>query len=621
MEEVKWGSANAFRAKYVMCSKREDLIVVIPAYEPPENFIDYVQEVVKSAKAVLVVNDGSKEEYDHVFNSIAAIEGATVIGYGENRGKGSALKYAFTYCIEHFDENDIIVTADCDGQHSVRDVLRVHKATEEHRGALILGSRSFDGPEVPKKSKSGNKIIRRIFKFFYGIDLYDTQTGLRGFTVRDAKAYVKVRGKRFEYEMSVLIYAKKHGIDIHEIPIETIYDSVDNHVTHYRPIVDSLKIFWVVIRNFGLYLFSGMISAVVDFGANFLILLYLVSLVFPESYWINEVGLTVNQLVSIEVIFAGVSARILSSIVNFIINYKLVFCGASKASFIKYYILWGAQIAVSVGLTTLVTYLAQIGDNALLISISKACIDLLLGILSYQIQNAWVFKRVKKGRFFGPLAVIARFFFRIFTPKYRCNVLPYNEPVLYVARHLDTKGAAATLGFLKFQVHPLILSVFFNEKECYKQYAEYTFTVRQGKEKKKFNFKAWFFSRFVPKGIRSAKGVPVYRDFTKMKKTFDVATDYLMKGESLIVYPDIEYTAGSDKISEIYDGFLYVSETYRFKTGKPLRIVPIFVNEKDKTINEMESLYIENFRTDRKPVAEKIKYSINGLPVPDVEEV
>lgn len=588
-----------------MCSKREDLIIVIPAYEPPENFIDYVQEIVNCAKAVVVVNDGSKEEFNRVFDAIKEIEGVTVLGYGENKGKGYALKHAFSYCIENFDDNDVIVTADCDGQHAIRDVLRVYKATEEHRGSLVLGSRSFDGDDVPKKSKSGNKMIRRIFKFFYGLDLYDTQTGLRGFTVKDAKAYVKVRGKRFEYEMSVLIYAKKHGIDIHEIPIETIYDSVDNHVTHYRPVVDSLKIFWVVIRNFGLYLFSGLISGLVDIAAFYLLSAYAMAHVFPDSPWLMHLGATVT-------------ARVLSSIVNFIINYKLVFCGVSKASFIKYYILWACQLGASFGLSGAVKM--SFGLNDIWASVAKFFIDMLLGILSYQIQNAWVFKRVKKGRIYGPLGNFARFLVRIFTPKYRCNVLPYNEPVLYVARHLDTKGAAATLGFLKFQVHPLILSVFFSEKECYKQYAEYTFTLRQGKPQKKFNFKAWFLSRLIPKGIRSAKGVPVYRDFTKMKKTFDIATDYLLKGESLIVYPDIDYTAGSDKISEIYDGFLYVTETYRFKTGKSLRIVPIYVNQKMSTIDEMESVYIENFRNDRKVVAEKIKYAINGQTVPSVEE-
>ena len=603
-----------------MKAKRENLIVVIPAYEPPQNFIDYVSELSRSAKAVVVVNDGSNDSFNPIFERISKIDGAVVLGYGENRGKGFALKYAFSYCIDNFKSDDIIVTADCDGQHLYKDVLRVHRAAEEHRGALILGSRCFEGEGVPKKSKQGNRMIRRIFRFFYGIDLYDTQTGLRGFSVSACREFVKIRGKRFEYEMSMLIYAKKHGVDIFEIPIDTIYDSVDNHSTHYRPVRDSLKIFWVVIRNFGLYLFSGLISGAVDFGANFLFLLYVASYVFPEAYWINELGLTFNQLVSLKVAFAGVSARVLSSVVNFVINYKLVFCGASKASFIKYYVLWGCQLGASVGLTTLVTYLFSFGDNALWISLAKACIDLLLGILSYQIQNAWVFKRVKKGKFFGPSALFARFLVRTFTPKYRCNVLPYDEPVLYVARHLDMKGAAATLGFLKFHVHPMILSVFFTKKECYKQYAEYTFTARHGKPRKKFNLRAWLLSRLVPMGIKSTKGVPVYRDFTKMKRTFDIATDYLLKGESLIVYPDIEYTAGSDKVSEIYDGFLYLTETYRFKTGKSLRIVPIHVNEKNGTLDEQTSLYIENFRIDRKPTAERIKYAINGMTPPASED-
>ncbi|MBR5818095.1 MAG: GtrA family protein, partial [Clostridia bacterium] len=381
--------------------------------------------------------------------------------------------------------------------------------------------------------------------------------------------------------------------------------SVDNHSTHYRPIRDSLKIFWVVIRNFGLYLFSGMISGLVDITAFYLLSAYVMEYVFPGSPWLLHLGATVV-------------ARVISSVVNFLINYKLVFCGASKASFIKYYVLWGAQLGASFGLSGVVKMSFSLNDFHA--SLAKFGIDLLLGILSYQIQNAWVFKRVKKGKFFGPSALFARFLVRTFTPKYRCNVLPYDEPVLYVARHLDMRGAAATLGFLKFHVHPMILSVFFTKKECYKQYAEYTFTARHGKPRKKFNLRAWLLSRLVPMGIKSTKGVPVYRDFTKMKRTFDIATDYLLKGESLIVYPDIEYTAGSDKVSEIYDGFLYLTETYRFKTGKSLRIVPIHVNEKNGTLDEQSSLYIENFRIDRKPMAEHIKYAINGMTPPASED-
>lgn len=584
---------------------KDDLIVVIPAYEPPKNFVEYVKEVAALAKAVVVVNDGSGEEFAPVFNEISAVAGVHYLTYEENQGKGFALKYAFKFCLETFSPSDIIVTADCDGQHAVRDVMRVYGASREHNSAIILGSRNFDKPNVPKKSKSGNRSIRRIFKFFYGIDLYDTQTGLRGFPVSVCPSLIKVRGKRFEYEMGMLIWAKKHGVDILEIPIETIYDSVDNHSTHYRPIVDSLKIFWVVIRNFGLYLLSGMISGLVDVAAFYVLSAYLLTSLFPESDWLLH-------------LVATASARVISSVVNFALNYKYVFNGASKSSFVKYYILWGLQLGASFGLSGFVKMF--FGLNELVTTVAKFVIDLLLGMLSYQIQNAWVFKRKKKGKIYGPLARFARFLVRRFTKTYRCDVLPYNEPVMYVCRHLNMKGAAATLGYFKFQVHPLILSVFFTEKECYRQYADYTFTVRQGKKKKKFNFKAWFLSRLAPKGIRSAKGVPVYRDFTKMKQTFDIALDYLKKGESLIVYPDIEYTAGGDKVSDIYDGFLFLSELYRMSTGKDLRFVPVHINEEERILEEKEAAVIKNFRTDRKPTAEYLKYAINGLPVPQKTE-
>jgi len=105
----------------------------------------------------------------------------------------------------------------------IEDIFNVYSAIKTHKNDLILGSRNFDLPNVPKKSKAGNLTTRRIFGALYGIKLYDTQTGLRGFTVGLAKHLVNVKGEHFEYEMNVLIYAKKHNIRILETPIETVY--------------------------------------------------------------------------------------------------------------------------------------------------------------------------------------------------------------------------------------------------------------------------------------------------------------------------------------------------------------------------------------------------------------
>ena len=231
-------------------SEIKNLIVVIPAYEPDKEFIEYAKIISKSAQHVVVVNDGSGENYNYIFDKISKLENVSYLKHEINKGKGCALKTALKYCIENYEESAVIVTADCDGQHIPEDVIKVYKKTQENPECLILGSRDFTLKNIPPKSQIGNTMFRKAFKFFYRLNVYDTQTGLRGFTVSLAQDLLTVRGDRFEYEMSVLIYAKKNKIKIIETPIHTIYpDNPEDHVTHYRPIKDSLKIFGVVLKN------------------------------------------------------------------------------------------------------------------------------------------------------------------------------------------------------------------------------------------------------------------------------------------------------------------------------------------------------------------------------------
>ncbi len=235
-----------------MSQEKNSLIVIIPAYEPRKEFVDYAKIVCADAMRLIVVNDGSCEKYDPIFDEIAKIENVTYLKHEQNKGKGCALKTAIKYCAENFEDSDVIVTADCDGQHATEDVVKVYEAVLAHKDNLVLGSRDFTLENIPPKSQLGNSMFRNAYKFFYRLEVYDTQTGLRGFTVELAKELLEVKGKRFEYEMSVLIYAKKSYIPILEVPIRTIYpDNPKDHVTHYRPIVDGMRIFGVVFKNIG----------------------------------------------------------------------------------------------------------------------------------------------------------------------------------------------------------------------------------------------------------------------------------------------------------------------------------------------------------------------------------
>ena len=187
-------------------------VTVIPAYEPTGTFVDYAAKLLKVTDALIVINDGSGREYDAVFERIGKLERTTVLSYSKNMGKGYALKKAFSYCLGNYMPEDIIITADCDGQYAVADVIAVCKAVMEHPEACVLGVRDFTHPDVPARRKKENKRTLRILRLLFSLELTDSQTGLRAFTVKNAPKFTEISGNRFEYETGMLIHAKRNHV-------------------------------------------------------------------------------------------------------------------------------------------------------------------------------------------------------------------------------------------------------------------------------------------------------------------------------------------------------------------------------------------------------------------------
>ena len=100
------------------------IIAVIPAYEPDERMLPLLKEATEKGFDVIVVNDGSQERFDGVFEEAAQY--AKVLGYRDNRGKGEALKHAFRYIEEKYEPPFAVVTMDSDGQHRLSDAQKLH---------------------------------------------------------------------------------------------------------------------------------------------------------------------------------------------------------------------------------------------------------------------------------------------------------------------------------------------------------------------------------------------------------------------------------------------------------------------------------------------------------------
>ena len=115
-------------------------------------------------------------DYQEIFATVA--QWATVLTHPANRGKGAALKTAFTWFLENRPDGLGVVTVDGDNQHHPADT----RACCEHMmktGHAVLGCRDFNQEDVPARSSFGNKTTSLIFKIFVGMTISDTQTGLR----------------------------------------------------------------------------------------------------------------------------------------------------------------------------------------------------------------------------------------------------------------------------------------------------------------------------------------------------------------------------------------------------------------------------------------------------------
>ena len=341
--------------------------VVIPSLNPDEKLARTVDGLIALGFTdILLVNDGSTPQAAANFPDRPE---CTLLVHPVNRGKGAALKTAFRAFLDSGRAAAGVITVDGDGQHLPEDVLRCAEAMAE-REEVILGVRDFSQPDVPVRSRFGNRTTSLIFRIFCGLKISDTQTGLRAIPARYLPAMLEVEGDRYEFETNMLLMMKSSSIPFSEVQIRTVYLE-ENQASHFRPIRDSLRIYSQLL----LYAFSSITSSLLD-----LILFFLLSLVLT-----SPAGVMISATV----------ARVLSSILNYILNKKTVFrTGAPTGrSLFRYIVLAAAVMLVSAGSVTVIAWIFGLNSesDATLKTAIKFVIDVLLFFVNFRLQREWVF--------------------------------------------------------------------------------------------------------------------------------------------------------------------------------------------------------------------------------------
>ena len=374
----------------------QKISVIIPSLNPDEKLKKTVAGLLAVGFTdIVLVNDGSRE--DCLANFPTANEHITVLTHPVNRGKGAALKTAFAFLKANRKDSVGAVSVDGDGQHDANDVLRCAEEMVAQGDKIILGCRDFSEPQVPKRSRFGNRLTSGVFKLLCGMRVSDTQTGLRAFPAKYYGEMLSVSGERFEYETKMLLEMKARNIPYAEVKIRTVYIE-ENKTSHFHPIRDSFKIYSFIFKHLLSskqrpikFALSSCVASVLEMTILWLVMH------FCEGTLHLDLCLNTREVLvatSVSVAFA----RLMSSLFNFVVNRKIVFHSNAPLgkSLLRYYAVALPNMLLQNACTTFLKKNLYFINSPTRVTALSFCVSVILFVISYTFQNKWVFKRKEK---------------------------------------------------------------------------------------------------------------------------------------------------------------------------------------------------------------------------------
>lgn len=345
-----------------MSNRLGTIAVIIPAFEPGQALLSLVASLTEGGFAgIIIIDDGSGPQYQPCFDNVGRLAGVKVLQHAVNLGKGAALKTGINYVLCAVPGCIGVVTADADGQHAPEDIVRVAERLRQKPDTLVLGVRQF-GHGIPWRSRIGNSLTRVLVRFLLGQRLSDTQTGLRGIPRLLLPHLLPIASSGYDFELDMLITSKHRSCPVVEQNIQTIYED-GNKSSHFNPVLDSMRIYFVLLR----FTLLSMMTAIVD------------NLVFFAAF-LSTANILESQLLG----------RLVAVCFNYLAVRKTVFLSGERhqTALPKYLSLVFCNGLVSYGLITVLS-----GRLGLRVMWAKIMAESLLFIASFTIQRDFIFTK------------------------------------------------------------------------------------------------------------------------------------------------------------------------------------------------------------------------------------
>ena len=162
------------------------------------------------------------------------------VRHKKNSGKGAALLTALNILKER--GVDYMITLDGDGQHFPEDIPAVIRKLEGcSEGALLVGARDFNDPNVPESSRFGRAFSNFWMGVESGIGVEDCQSGFRAYPVKYV-AQIRCFSHHYNFETEILTRSAWAGLEIVNFPVQSYYPAREERISHFRPFKDNWRI-------------------------------------------------------------------------------------------------------------------------------------------------------------------------------------------------------------------------------------------------------------------------------------------------------------------------------------------------------------------------------------------
>jgi len=227
-----------------MKANKQNTAIVIPVYNSEKYLDELITKILHffPKENIFAIDDGSFDNSAKICSSY----GINLSKLSENYGKGSALKKGFEEAIK----NNFIfaITLDSDLQHDPNRILEFTKKQNENEADLVIGKRIFSLKKMPFPRICSNTLTSFVVSIVTGQKIYDSQSGYRLYNLNLIKN-LKFVSKKYQFETEIILKFTKLKAKIDFVKIETIYKGQKSYISHFRDIMNFIKIVIHEMRN------------------------------------------------------------------------------------------------------------------------------------------------------------------------------------------------------------------------------------------------------------------------------------------------------------------------------------------------------------------------------------